>query len=175
MVRPLAETYWLLEEEDMLREEYRVGWVVGCCWEWWVTQWWLQNCIGFYSLECSHSRGPAMLFGPITWHPHDNGLWHQGPLLQGLMNYHDNKLDAYQTCGPGNFLVPTLLASGPLFPPIEWWRFRLPTIGELPECSAPRSGLESGTTSWHDAPMLSPMFSIVLCLSFSHAYFCLCS
>ena len=72
--------------------------------------------------------------------------------------------------GPGDFLVLTLLASGPLFPPIEWWRFRLPTIGGLPECSAPRSGLESGMTSWHDAPMfllfyvypfLMPIFAFV--------------
>ena len=60
--------------------------------------------------------------------------------------------------GPGDFLVPTLLASGPLFLPIKWWRFRLPTIGGLPECSAPRCGLESGTTSWHDAPMFPLCF-----------------
>ena len=41
------------------------------------------------------------------------------------------------TLDPSNFLVLMLLASGPLFPPIEWWRFRLPTIGGLPKCSAP--------------------------------------
>ena len=95
IVNPLAETYWLLDKEDMLR----VGWEICCCWERWVTWWWRQNPIGFYSLECGHSGGLATLFGLIASHPHDNGLWHQGPSLQGLMNNHDNKLDAYQTHG----------------------------------------------------------------------------